>query len=540
MVLETNYTANGRLGLIKLNPSKLSMEHARIVFNALRQSYEKGKGGFVSNYIGEEVTGDLTRLEVLNLLVYYGEENTKVEPRQFRTKGHLKNKQLWVENAKILHFGENSINIHTSDKNEIKKFLDWATSSKNYAINKHMLGSTIKGKDKFSIGNFKYDSSVDNYTSFVIKNGVVLTDVDVVPGTKSLFKHPVIGIDLASGGISLDRIKVTEEIVKAYHGVRQEPLSKPAPIEESKAITKVEENKSAVNLNYGKKMSPLTSNAGITTLPSGSILYIPIKENGEINKYKVGRIAVSSSTGKVGFVIDLSLNNFMLGEIKKVLTSIGSFAFDDVNKVAEFNKVVKSFAEHVHFDSPAATTIKPDVVPIIGTKAEPERLEETAKEAQAVIEQESVDKQLDEPGVGDGYLNLPNTGDTNLDDIDGIYKESTGIEGIYTVADIKSEISALNRRLRANRAGEKIQVDVIDRLIKIGQNRHAFAQFMHDGFKLSTLAEEGSMYHEIFHRVSLGYLTETERKSLYNEVRNTTNKEFTDSQAEEQLAEKVS
>ena len=536
IVLETNYTANGRTGLIKLNPSKLSREHANIVFNAFKQAYTKGSGGFTSKYEGSEVTGGLTRLEVLNLLIYYGEDNTKVDSKNVRTKGYLRNKQLWVENAKILHFGEQSINLHTSDKAEIQKFVDWAINSKNYAINRHLLGSQLKGKTKFSIGNFKYDSSIDNYTSFVIKNGLVLTDVDVVPGTKSLFKQPVIGIDLASGGIDSTPQKVTETFIKRHAGQRQQPLTKPAveqPVVQTEPEKK-EGNPTASEASYGKTLEPLTSTKGIETLPVGSIVYIPIKEGDVITKYSVGRIATSSTSGKTGFVMDLRLDHFMLKGIKSQLEATGSFAFDDVFKVERFRKIVAGHAEYIHFDSPA----KPEITQTAVEPVTSEPLVEDPIVSAEELEDKTVQEQIDDPGIGDGYIDLPNTGDTNLDDIDGIYRTSESIEGIYTVADIKAEISALNKRLRANRWGEKIPVDIIDRLIKIGQNRHAFAQFRHDGFKLSRLAEEGSMYHEIFHRVSLGYLTESERQSLYSEVRNTVNKEYTDMQAEEFLAEK--
>lgn len=78
-------------------------------------------------------------------------------------------------------------------------------------------------------------------------------------------------------------------------------------------------------------------------------------------------------------------------------------------------------------------------------------------------------------------------------------------------------------------------IEIVDYLI----DNKAWGQLRASSLVLiSRLAEEGTIYHEAFHVVSQVFLTDTERNSLYNEVKNSLNrKDMTAAQTEEFLAE---
>ena len=105
------------------------------------------------------------------------------------------------------------------------------------------------------------------------------------------------------------------------------------------------------------------------------------------------------------------------------------------------------------------------------------------------------------------------------------------VKGItYTKADIKRELKWLKKRLPAEK------VTLIEGLIAVG-GKLAFGQTLHDSILLSTVAEEGTTYHEAFHRVVLSYLTDEQRTELYNAARTGERKKFTDYAIGEYLAE---
>ena len=567
--LQTSYTANGKEALIKLNPSKLSKEHALIVFNALVQAYSKGKGGFNGTYLGNNVTGDLSCLEVLNLLVYYSEENTKINPKDKRKK-HLLPKQLYVDKRYVLHFGENSMHLFTKDANEIQRFVDWAMQNKNYTINKSALGRQLSTNKGFSVGSFKYDPLVDNYNSFILKNGIVLTDVDVVSDTGSLFKEPVIGIDLASGGIDFGNDQTSDSSSSA---VPSEDSSATPVGTSEKDLTK--ENPDVDASLFNKKQHKLTDTSkGVSSLPLGSVLYVPIKEGNSITRFPVGKVVFSTGSGKAGLKLTPNLNHFLLKKLETLLKRLNSFAFTDSASLSTFDSIVKRHPDALYFDSPARTvadtadstedSFKPESGGI-EAKVKAAKTEEPSIEPANPIEgvvknapgrkgitAEQKAKMLQDE-VKDASVNkLPNPlnrkGPKKLDDLFNPFnREVSWARDSYTKVDIKAEIEALNRRLRANRWGKPIRVDLVSKLIEIASNRHAFAQFRHDAFVLSELAETGSLMHEAFHRVSLGYLTAPQRESIYEEAREKHFAElkelyksdtFTDSQVEEYLAEK--
>jgi hypothetical protein len=102
----------------------------------------------------------------------------------------------------------------------------------------------------------------------------------------------------------------------------------------------------------------------------------------------------------------------------------------------------------------------------------------------------------------------------------------------YKVGDVKSASNWLQKTLG-------VTPSVAEGLIKVsGYDSPLFGYFYRGAITLSDILEEGTEYHEAYHLVSLMYLTSSQRKLLYNEVRKREgNKNLTDKQAEEILAE---
>ncbi len=75
--------------------------------------------------------------------------------------------------------------------------------------------------------------------------------------------------------------------------------------------------------------------------------------------------------------------------------------------------------------------------------------------------------------------------------------------------------------------------EVVDSLL----NGNAFGEYTQAATRLFKGAEEGTIYHEAFHKVTQEYLTSKQVKSLYDAVRKNVNNKFSDLEAEEWLAE---
>ncbi len=81
--------------------------------------------------------------------------------------------------------------------------------------------------------------------------------------------------------------------------------------------------------------------------------------------------------------------------------------------------------------------------------------------------------------------------------------------------DIEKELAWLEEKL-----GIADEVSVTDRIIKLAANgREDFAAYTHHAILLYEGAVEGTLYHEAFHRVSLGYFTKEERERIYRVAR---------------------
>ena len=95
----------------------------------------------------------------------------------------------------------------------------------------------------------------------------------------------------------------------------------------------------------------------------------------------------------------------------------------------------------------------------------------------------------------------------------------------------KEDINKIRKWFQDRFNGESFEV--VDSLI----NGNAFGEYTAAATRLFAGAEEGTVYHEAFHKVTQEYLTAKQVKSLYDTVRKNVNNKFTDLQAEEWLAE---
>ena len=95
----------------------------------------------------------------------------------------------------------------------------------------------------------------------------------------------------------------------------------------------------------------------------------------------------------------------------------------------------------------------------------------------------------------------------------------------------KENISEAKKWFEDRFNGESFEV--VDSLL----NGNAFGEYTQAATRLYEGAEEGTVYHEAFHKVTQEYLTPKQVKSLYDAVRKNINPKFSDLQAEEWLAE---
>lgn len=111
------------------------------------------------------------------------------------------------------------------------------------------------------------------------------------------------------------------------------------------------------------------------------------------------------------------------------------------------------------------------------------------------------------------------------------------IRKLYDKQDLEKELYWIRKKL--NIKDKNIEVE--KRLSKMMlDGKKAWAIYTHSLITIYEAAEEGTLYHEAFHRASLGYLSRVERESFYRSARqlyNMSKEEFSDNQVEEKLAE---
>lgn len=238
ILIKTHKTINGEPGLVRVNPKKLSKEHASILFDAITKLY---KDGYNSEFKAEGVES-LRAGDVVNILALMGERQTSLDHPGNALPEYLRDKQLFVDSEEgVLNFGYNSKTgkphrqpVSNPNKDMKNRFVKWATEHKNYPayISSKSLG--IKGINEkwdkaFKLGDITYDGK-GRYADVLIKNGLLTTDVEeFVPGT--VMEGPV--VEFNGEGIGG---KATRKPPKPPKEQNKE-IPKPIKEEDSKAPT---------------------------------------------------------------------------------------------------------------------------------------------------------------------------------------------------------------------------------------------------------------------------------------------------------------
>ncbi|MFA5396632.1 MAG: hypothetical protein WC346_11555 [Methanogenium sp.] len=198
----TKDTCNKAERELKLNPTKISKEHANIILNAYeiaikQKDYKAGypinKGDNVKS-ISDKTVRPLSVKNVIDTLVHNG-DNANVSKSKL-PKPYLVAKQLFEERGNLYYGDFNKggdkggiINLNNITKEQRDAFVKYVSSNLNYSIPAYMFNKTYKIKRV--IGSLVIDTT-DTGITYPIKNNLLTTDVArATNGT--LFRNPWLG-----------------------------------------------------------------------------------------------------------------------------------------------------------------------------------------------------------------------------------------------------------------------------------------------------------------------------------------------------------
>jgi len=608
VMLETEFSANGNGIIVKLNPTKLSKKHAALVLDVLQEANTKGKGGYKGTYSNKSKLieeGTFTRKALLDLLVVQGKKYSEIsDGKKDKDRQHLKSKQLYVDKVDgdvVLVFGTDSMPLFEPSKKEMKRYLKWAQSNKNYAIDGDNLGKKFK-QTSFKIlseaggVDIVYDPKKDNYTSMLIRSGMIVTDVEQYRNTKSFTKNPTVIIDFGGAGLdvaiseeSANAVKtlnkeiarnatIKEKVKAAYAG---EPLSDDVigKADKLKEIEKESKKKAAQK----KEKEILKSAEELTVLPVGTKLYHYYHTRGKKGlSYKfIGTIRKSKDGKRYLQYPSRPLDSFHAKILYQLQTKFKVKSLENVLEVKVAIKSADGILNKVVYSSPAETLEKKrektkevkknsieNIAEEVIANAKKEKKKKkgkkkrgrnkmydtteskTKEEASTDIAAALIDS-IRNSEVGFTDESVGRSMRSNLDILNSLSddpsneesqgKSNKGVPRMvadtasYDTEDVSKAFEWLKETL-----GENFTTRLQEGLIKLGGNKTAFGVTLKDGFTLSDQMEVGTHYHEAFHRVSLLYLTPDERTSIYKEARKRFKgvSEASNREVEEYLAEK--
>jgi hypothetical protein len=467
--LKMNKTANGEYRFVKLNPGKLSDEHADILFDAIVQRQRNGSKFVLKD---SRIKGDLTTNEIIQLLAYTGDRNTNPDHPNNAGKDIPANKALYIRHKNgtaVLYFGDDSLDLYNYSTGDKQKFKDWATANKNYripiSIDKMGLSLNDVYKKEFSIGSLKNDPK-NNKTwvatlmdTNVAPEGeepryVLSTNIDRVKDTttgeyiESITHSPLIDINTRSLEVKEPKYtaKIEEEVKPKRYQKPPAEYPKPESITDEKDIVSKSHIGTLKQLNVGTELS-YTDVEG--THPFG---VIEVAGNGVKSiKLTNGYDNIDELHNKKNLRIVVANQNDINDLFKYVLTGAKSIDFNEV-KLPEVKE-----------EQPIKKFTLGDMKPLGSTE---------------------LGKQL--------------------------YIPKEPIEPISS-----KELDWLRDKLG------KQNVQITNRLIDIAgrTGQKYFGSFQSDLIKVFEAAPGTVLYHEAFHRVSKGYLSDFERRAVYDEAR---------------------
>lgn len=293
--LETNETLDGSKFSVKLNLSKLSEEHADILFEAMLMKHSRGTGGNSALFEDKRVSEGMSAGEVIDSLVLEGtitNQNEAIDPQD-----HLKSKTLYGKNH-IIYYGEHKLDTSNFTDEDRLNFISWAKENKNYIIDKKLLGRGLNRNIK--IGKLEGNKG-QLYDNFLVDNDIVLTDLK----EGRPFHAPVIGYTINFGdkvindkGKAVDKKIVQSDLQKEKASLIIEKEDKIEEIESSEDKQKIDEEIDRLNFEKDvleKELKQLIENEetkpvfGRPNLPNESVVVdktieATIEESGETVK----------------------------------------------------------------------------------------------------------------------------------------------------------------------------------------------------------------------------------------------------------------
>lgn len=512
VLARTAKTCNGEEAMIKLTSSKLTSEHAGILYEAIIQLHSKGKGSksFFENSDRSTNVSELTLGETIDLLANFG-DNTKVSFADETSGAHearwsemgiletMRNKQLRVLEETIegkkkysLVFGNNKVDLF--DRNNKELFTKWAIENKAYpvrmykpmSLNGLSLNQTLN--KSFEIGSWKYDKSeAKTYAQVLVDNPVadgtyaVTTNVVEYEGTGSLFKDPIpILSNKTDEGISLGK-KIQEQPAKPTVAKPKEPVKS-----NSEGYTNVRQQE-------------------LRGLEDGTVIYTGlgyVEEDVAKTMYSEDGIIISKSGNKY-----LQLNPSTYNEFggKTELNLINS---DDLTQLKDYYEGAKIYYK--------SAPVKVESV-IIPQENQVNEIIQDNKE-QALVEDKPIteSKPIESKEVSTDIK--PKISNDPIFDYFGEQEPLTrGVSRISVIrkGKIDKEVNAIKELL-----GDNFSIKIVDDFITIASSgKKAYATFENNIITLAKGLEYGTAYHEAFHAVSISLLNNKQINDIYNEAK---------------------
>jgi ribonuclease HI len=596
-----NETMDGSAYPLKLNRPFISREHAEILFDAFvivgRAKIAKRKNGKPVNAYNVKFTAEDDRVkglsagEVIDLLVNNGREMTEPNTGRFK-KRNIKPGQAEIMASKRLYVGisgkrvvlvygndpktgaANTIDLTSSaDIHQNKEaFLQWLTTNKRYAIYlsskklKLSLNGDFLNKKTFTIGKTNTISrkGTDSYSKFIIDNQLVETDI-VRDDNGKLFHDPVINLNITDryGKVTDQTIKTkaqskytpkTHKVVREKPTVQDVPVTKPEitidDVEDARAfnstqtVEQIEEEKHGQDVPveeetaYKNKFSTSKERA---VYHGGSEYAAPEAKQVFIDLSNIIETAINAK--KTFDETSAEVKKFLYTEQLKV-GSKGSLA----NKILfEYlkdrfaGKTQRSLLEEYKYGiSKQDTSSATKTTPAINSNDEIGEVEEDNE----IVKAEETAPILEGGNQEEEPTEIPKV--RSLNDIMGNFTKKSGnklskvanSENGYEIADVHKDIQWAYDTVGISKEDWVIKNKFADLLYK---GRRNFALYSQSAILILEQAEVGTVFHEAFHRVSLGYFTKAERSKLYRAARQIYKlgvDTHTDKQVEEFLAEK--
>ena len=193
--MKATKTANGSSKWIKLNKVGISQEHAGMIFDIYKQTLSSVGGSINQRVNINGITGLRTAKQVLDALVHHGGRTTKWLPIVDRA-----HQMLYVHGKKLYYGKDNEFLFAGKSEDQIsaerKKFIDWAISSKPYAIDFDKLKNSYE--KPFTIGKLTYDGGL-TYEGFLLTHGYLTTDIEARDG--NIFTMPKLHMRMSDSNV---------------------------------------------------------------------------------------------------------------------------------------------------------------------------------------------------------------------------------------------------------------------------------------------------------------------------------------------------